>query len=123
MIQPDLSLPSAETERESSSVAAHQFPFCSVILEATPQLGIALRKSGTPWKVILLRVLPIKERRGVGQTWLLKTGATDGTHPTQWQGLRPGGNDWTKKARTDVWDKIKQQRDHHQGGQLTSTLG
>ena len=33
-------------ERDSSSVAAHQFPFCSVILEATPQLGIALRKSG-----------------------------------------------------------------------------
>ena len=36
-----------DREREgSSSVAAHQFPFCSVILEATPQLGIALRKSG-----------------------------------------------------------------------------
>ena len=26
---------------------------------------------GTPWKVIPLRVLPIKEGRGVGQTWLL----------------------------------------------------
>ena len=24
-----------------------------------------------PWKVITLRVLPIKEGRGVGQTWLL----------------------------------------------------
>ena len=41
------SVPKREREREgSSSVAAHQFPFCSVILEATPQLGIALRKSG-----------------------------------------------------------------------------
>ena len=38
-----------EKERGSSSVAAHQFPFCSVILEATPQLGIALRKSGGEW--------------------------------------------------------------------------
>ena len=35
-----------ERGRGSSSAAAHQVPFCSAILEATPQLGIAPRRSG-----------------------------------------------------------------------------
>ena len=42
-------LSTLERERGSSSAAAHQFPFCSVILEAAPQLGITLRKSGGEW--------------------------------------------------------------------------
>ena len=39
--------------------------------------------------MILLRVLPIKEGSGIGQTWLLGA-ASNGTHLTQWQGLRLG---------------------------------
>ena len=42
-------------ERDSSSVAAHQFPFCSVILEATPQFAITLRKSGGEWHTVVQR--------------------------------------------------------------------
>ena len=37
-----------EDERRQRE-GGHQFPFCSVILEATPQQGIALRKSGGGW--------------------------------------------------------------------------
>ena len=72
---------------------------------------------GTPWKVIPLRVLPSKGDRGVGQTWLL--GAE---RPPPALNL-PSGKVFIRaemtgprRARTDVWDKIKHQRDQHQGG-------
>ena len=68
---------------------------------------------GTPWKVIPLRVLPIKEGRGVGQTWLL--GAE--RPPPALELTLPSGKVFVRaemteprRARTDVWDKIKQQR-------------
>ena len=44
-----------------------------------------------------------------------ETTTSVGTHATEWQGLPPSRSDETK-ARTDVWDKIKQQRDQLQAG-------
>ena len=69
--------------------------------------------------MISLRVLPIKVGRGVGQTWLL--GAKKA--PPAMELTLPNGKVFVRaemtgprKARTDVWDKIKQQRDQLQGG-------
>ena len=74
---------------------------------------------GTPWKVIPLRVHPIKEGRGVGQTWLLSAEkpppAMELTLPSVKVFVRAEMTG-PRKARTDVWDKIKQQRDQPQGG-------
>ena len=74
---------------------------------------------GTPWKVIPLRVLSIKEGRGVGQTWLL--GAEE--PPPAMELTLPSGKVFVRaemtgprKARTGVWDKIKQQRYQPQAG-------
>ena len=71
-----------------------------------------------PWKVISMRVLPNKGDRGVGQTWLLsaerpppalKLTLTKGKVFIRAEMTGP------RKAKTDVWDKIKQQRDQTQG--------
>ena len=69
--------------------------------------------------MIPLRVLPIREGRGVCQTWLL--GAEK--PPPAMELTLPSGKVFVRaemsgprKARTDVWDKIKQQRDQPQGG-------
>ena len=74
---------------------------------------------GTPWKVSPLRVLPIKEGRGVGQTWLLGAGKP----PPAMELTLPSGKVFVRaemtgprKARTDVWDNIKQQSDQPQPG-------
>ena len=72
---------------------------------------------GTPWKVISLKVLPIKEGRAVGQTWLLGAErpppALELTLPSLKVFLWTGTTG-PRRARTDVWDNIKQQRDQPQ---------
>ena len=74
---------------------------------------------GSPWKVIPLRVLPSKGGGGVGQTWLL--GAVK--PPPAVELKLPSGNVFLRaemtgprRARTDVWDKIKEEKDQSQAG-------
>ena len=69
--------------------------------------------------MISLRVLPIKEGKGVGHTWLL--GAE--RPPPALELTLPSGKVFVqaemtepRRARTDVWDKIKQQRGQPQAG-------
>ena len=74
---------------------------------------------GMPWKVIPIRVLPSKGDRGVGQTWLV---GAERSPPALELTLSSGKvfiraeTTGPRRSRTDVWDKIKQQRDQHQGG-------
>ena len=94
-------------------------PYSTTLLQLASALWRWSGGVGTPWKVIPLRVLSIKEGRGVGQTWLL--GAE--RPPPALELTLPSGKvfvraDMTgpRRARTDVWDKIKQQREHSQAG-------
>ena len=93
-------------------------PFSTTPLQLANALWRWSGEVGTPWKVIPLRVLPSKGDRGVGQTWLL--GAE--RPPPALELTLPSGKVFIRaemtgprRARTDVWDKIKQQRDHPQG--------